>query len=142
MTNALSLLLQSDVKDFAAISRIISSTLQILEDIGDDFNSIHLKSFNKSAEIIGTIESYEKQNIVSSSTWIKRSRQDYTDAHEEFQVKVVQPFIIALTKEMKDLFDLTNLSVLNSFLNLDLQGLPSTESTEFPTYDEHRIKEL
>ena len=142
MTNALSLLLQSDVKDFAAISRIVSSTLQILEDIGDDFNSIHLKSFNKSAEIIGTIESYEKQNIVSSSTWIKRSRQDYTDAHEEFQEKVVQPFIIALTKEMKDLFDLTNLSVLNSFLNLDLQGLPSMESTEFPTYGEHKIKEL
>ena len=141
MTNALSLLLQSDVKDFAAISRIVSSTLQILEHIGDDFNSIHLKSF-KSAEIIGTIESYEKQNIVSSGTWIKRSRQDYTDAHEEFQEKVVQPFIIALTKEMKDLFDLTNLSVLNSFLNLDLQGLPSTESTEFPTYGEHKIKEL
>ena len=56
VTNALSLLLQSDVKDFAAISRIVSSTLQILEDIGNDFDSIYLKSFNKSAEIIEKIE--------------------------------------------------------------------------------------
>ena len=59
MTNALSLL-QSDIKDFAAISDIISSALQILEDIGNDFDSIHLKSFNKAAEIIEEIESYEK----------------------------------------------------------------------------------
>ena len=56
VTNALSLLLQSNVKDFAAISRIVSSTLQILEDIGNDFDSIYLKSFNKSAEIIEKIE--------------------------------------------------------------------------------------
>ena len=58
VTNALSLLRQSDVKDFAAISRIISSTLQILENIGNDFDSIHLKRFNKPAEIILKMESY------------------------------------------------------------------------------------
>ena len=84
MKNALSLLVQSDAKDFAAISRIVSSTLQILEDIGIDLDSIHLKSFNKSAEIIVKIESYEKRNIVSSGTRSKRSRQDYTDTHKEF----------------------------------------------------------
>ena len=43
---------------------------------------------------------------------------------------------------MKDAFDLTNLPVLNLFLKLDPQGLPSAESTEFPTYGEHEIKEL
>ena len=56
--------------------------------------------------------------------------------------KVIQPFIIALTKEMKDVFDLPILPVLNSFLKLDPQGLPSAVSTEFPTYGEHKIKEL
>ena len=40
--------------------------------------------------------------------------------HKEFHEKVIQPFIIALTKEMKDAFDLTNVPVLNSFLKLDL----------------------
>ena len=142
VTNALSLLLQSDVKDFASISCIVSSTLQTLEDIGNDFDSIHLKSFNKSAEIIEKIKSFEKQNIVSSQTRTKRSRQDQTDTHKEFHENVIQPFIIALTKETKDAFDLTNLSVLNSFLKLDPQGLPRAESTEFPTYGEHKIKEL
>ena len=101
-----------------------------------------MKSFNKSAEIIETIESYQRRNTVSSGTRTKRSRQDYTDTHKEFHKKVIQPFIIALTKEMKDAFDLTNLTFLNSFLILDPQGLLSTESTEFPTYDEHMIKEL
>ena len=43
---------------------------------------------------------------------------------------------------MKDTFDLTKLPVLNSFLKLDQQGLPSVESTEFPTYSQHEIKEL
>ena len=43
---------------------------------------------------------------------------------------------------MKDGFDLTKSPVLNSFLKLDQQGLPSVESTEFPTYGEHEIKEL
>ena len=79
-----------------------------------------MKSFNKSAEIIEKIQSYEKQSIASSGTCTKRSRQDYTDTHKEFHEKVIQPFIIALTKEMKDAFDLTNVPVLNSFLKLDL----------------------
>ena len=130
VTNAFSLFLQSDIKDFAAISCIVSSTLQIPEDVGNDFDSIHLTSFIKSAEIIGKIESYEKRNIVSSGPCTKQSRQDYTDTHKEFHEKVIQPFIIALTKEMKDVFNLTNLSVLNSLLKLDLQGLPSAELGE------------
>ena len=56
VTNALSLL-QSNLKDFAAVSFIVSSMLQILEVIDNDFDSIHLKSFNKSAKIIEKIES-------------------------------------------------------------------------------------
>ena len=39
----------------------------------------HLKSSNKSAEIIEKIESYEKRNIVSSGSRTKRSREDYAD---------------------------------------------------------------
>ena len=62
--------------------------------------------------------------------------------HKEFHEKVIQPFIIALTKEMKDAFDLSNLPVLNSFLKLDSQDLPTTESTKFSTYGEHEMKEF
>ena len=71
VTNALSLFLQSDIKDFAAISRIVSSALQILEDVSNDFDSIHLASFNKSPEIIEKIESHEKRNIASSGRCTK-----------------------------------------------------------------------
>ena len=101
-----------------------------------------MKRFNKSTEIIENNDSYEKRILVSSGTCIKRSRQDYTDTYKEFHKKVIQPFIIALRKEMKDVFDLPILPVLNSFLKLDPQGLPSAVSTEFPTYGEHEIKEL
>ena len=112
MTNAVSLL-HSDVKDFAAISRNLSSTLQILEDIVNGFDSIHLESLNKSAEIIEKIQSYEKQNIVSSGTLTKRNRQDYADTLKQFHEKFIQPLIIALTKEMKDAFNLTNQTSLD-----------------------------
>ena len=112
VTNAVSLL-HSDVKDFAAISRIVSSTLQILEDIVNGFDSIHLESFNKSAEIIEKIQSYEKRNIVSSGTLTKRNRQDYADTLKQFHEKFIQPLIIALTKEMKDAFNLTNQTSLD-----------------------------
>ena len=108
MANALSFLLQSNVKNFASISYIVSSTFQILEDIGNEFHSIHLKRFNSSAEIIEKIEPYEKRSIVSYGIHTKQSRQDYTDTHKEFH----------------DAFDLTNLPVLNSFVKLDPQGLP------------------
>ena len=112
VTNAVSLL-HSDVKDFAAISRIVSSTLQILEDIVNGFDSIHLESLNKSAEIIEKIQSYEKRNIVSSGTLTKRNRQDYADTLKQFHEKFIQPLIIALTKEMKDAFNLTNQTSLD-----------------------------
>ena len=103
-----------------------------MEDIRNDFDSVHLKSFDKSTEIIENNDSYEKLNVVSSGTCIKRSRQDYTDTDKEFHKKVI----------LKDVFDPPILPVLNSLLKLDPQGLPSAVSTEFPTYGEHEIKEL
>ena len=110
VTNALSLLLQSDRKDFAAISRSVNSTMHVLKAIGEDRNCSHLRSFNKSNEIIENIEMYERRNIVSFGTR-KRSRQDYNESSDDFHEHVIQPFIMALTKEMKDAFDLSNLPI-------------------------------
>ena len=52
---------------------------------------------------------------------------------KNFTKKAIQPFIIAMTKDMEDTFSLTKLPVVNSFLKLHPQGLSSAESTEFPT---------
>ena len=45
VTNGLCFLLNSDKKDFGAISRAVNSTLVILEEIKKDVDSIYLKSF-------------------------------------------------------------------------------------------------
>ena len=100
VTNALSLL-QFNVKDFAAVSCIVSSMLQILEVIDNDFDSIHLKSFNKSAEIIEKIESYIKWNIFLSGTHTKRSRQAYIDTHKEFHKEVINHLLLHWQKKWK-----------------------------------------
>ena len=93
VTNALSLL-QSNVKDFAAVSFIVSSMLQILEVIDNDFDSIHLKSFNKSAEIIEKIESYIQWNIFWSGTHTKWSRKAYIDTQLEFHKEDINHLLL------------------------------------------------
>ena len=128
VTNALSLL-QSNVKDFAAISHIISSMLQILEDIGNNFDSIHLKSFNRSTEIIEKIGSYQKWNIVPSGTRTKRSRQDYTDTQRIPQ------------KSHSTIYYCTDKSNERCVWPDKLTS-SKFESTEFPVYHEHEIIEL
>ena len=142
VTNALSLLLQSDHKDFAAISRSVDNTIAKLKGIGKSYDSIHLKSFRESDKIIGKIKEYERRNIVSTGTR-KRSKIDRSlNNSQDFHTKVIQPFVKALVKEIKNAFDLTNLPILNAFLKLDPQDIPTKEATEFPSYGEKELKVL
>ena len=66
MTNILSLLLQSDKKDFSAIVRSVNTVIEILKNIGENIDTNHFKNFNNTNEIIEKIKVYERQNIVSS----------------------------------------------------------------------------
>ena len=50
VTSGLFLLLQSDKKDFGAISRAVNSNLVILEEIKEDVDSIILKSFEQNED--------------------------------------------------------------------------------------------
>ena len=142
VTNALSLLLQSDHKDFAAISRAVNNTVAILEGISQNFNSPHLKSFQESIEIIRNIEQYERRNIISTGTR-KRSRiENSVESSQEFHSTVVKPFVNALIDEIRNAFDLTNLPILNSFLKLDPQDIPDTDAAEFSSYGDEEIIQL
>ena len=66
VTNILSLLKQSDKKDFSAASRSINTVLGTLKVMWESKETRHLKKFNKADEIIQKIENYQKQNIISS----------------------------------------------------------------------------
>ena len=66
VTNILSLLLQSDKKDFSAIVRSVNTVIEILKNIGENIDTNHFKNFNNTNEIIKKIKVYERQNIVSS----------------------------------------------------------------------------
>ena len=52
VANILCLILQSDRKNFAAVSGAVKSTIAILEDIQNNVNSTHLQNFKKTDEII------------------------------------------------------------------------------------------
>ena len=66
ITNILSLLLQSDKKDFSATSHSINTVLCTLKVMGGNKETTHLKNFNGADEIIQMIENYQKRNIASS----------------------------------------------------------------------------
>ena len=61
VTNILSLLKQSDKKDFSAASRSINTVLGTLKVMGESNETRYLKNFNKADEIIQKIENYQKQ---------------------------------------------------------------------------------
>ena len=42
--NTLSLVLQSDCKDFASVRRFVAKTLRTLEDMSNDVHNIHFQS--------------------------------------------------------------------------------------------------
>ena len=52
VTNILSLLLQSDKKDFFVIARSVNTVTEILKNIGENIDTNHLKNFNNANEII------------------------------------------------------------------------------------------
>ena len=63
-TNILSLLLQSEKKDFSLTARSLNMVIEILKNIGENIDNNHLKNFNNANEIIEKIEVYEGQNTV------------------------------------------------------------------------------
>ena len=65
-TNILSLLLQSDKKDFSVMAQTVDIVTEILKNIGENIDTNHLKNFNNANKIIEKIKVYVRQNTVSS----------------------------------------------------------------------------
>ena len=74
VTNILSLLLQSDRKNFSAIVQSVNMVIEILKNIGENIDTNHLKNFNNANKIIEKIEVYERQNIVFQYVQIPKAR--------------------------------------------------------------------
>ena len=138
MTNILSLLLQSDKKDFSAKARSVNMVIEILKNIGENIDTNHLKNFNNANEIIEKIEVYERLNIVFSGT-CKRQKEDHNLTKDIFHKKVIKSFIDELIKEMKNAFDISNLPILNAFLKLDPQKIPDKDSLLFENYGVEKV---
>ena len=68
VTYILCLILQSNGKDFAAVSRAVKPTIAILEDIQNSVKSIHLHNFKKADEIIQKLSTIEIRITVSGTT--------------------------------------------------------------------------
>ena len=129
-TNILSVLLQSDKKDFSAISRSINTVLGTLKVMGENRGTNYQKNFNNADKIIKKIDHYQKQNIVSSGIR-KHQKQDHNLSKGDFHTTVVKSFIQALIEEMKGGSDISNLPVINAFLKIDPWGLPDMDSISF-----------
>ena len=108
MTNILSLLLQSDKKDFSAIVLSVNMVIEILKNTGENIDTNYLKNFNNTNKIIEKIKVYERQNIVSSGT-CKHQKQDHNLTKDIFHKKVIKLFIDELIKEMKNEHDYVKL---------------------------------
>ena len=67
-TNILSLVLQSDHKEFGAIRRAAQSNVNQLIKMQNDKNCPLLKSLNSCNETLKNLDEYEQQNIVSHCT--------------------------------------------------------------------------
>ena len=100
-TNILSLLLQSDKKDFSAIVLSVNMVIEILKNTGENIDTNYSKNFNNTNKIIEKIMVYERQNIVSSGT-CKHQKQDHNLTKDIFHKKVIKLFIDELIKEMKN----------------------------------------
>ena len=101
VTNILSLLLQSDKKDFSAIAQAINTVIEVLKNIGENVDTNHLKNFNKASKIIEKIQVYERQNIVPSGMR-KCQKQDHNLTKDIFHKKVIKPFIDELMGQRND----------------------------------------
>ena len=103
VTNILCLILQSDRKDFAAVSRAVKSTIAILEDIQNNINSTYLQNFKKADKIIQKLSTIEMCTTVSGTTR-KKHKIDTVASTNEFQEKVIKPFTTALGAEISQPF--------------------------------------
>ena len=80
ITNVLSLVLQTDKKDFGAISRAVSNCIKMYEEILTNKNTDLLKSFNSSCtDVVKKIDDYQMQLIVSGSTRKKHAEDRFSN---------------------------------------------------------------
>ena len=68
VTIILSLVLQSDCKDFSSARQSLTFTLRILEDMSNDKNSIHFQSSEKFKKIVLETEQSPASSIAVQST--------------------------------------------------------------------------
>ena len=92
VTSILCLILQSNRKDFAAVSRAVKSIIAILEDIQNSVKSIHLQNFKKADEIIQKQLKFVPLSLEPKEKSIKLTLV----STNEFHKKVIKPFITAL----------------------------------------------
>ena len=138
VTNILCLILQSDRKDFAAVSRAVKWATAILEDIQNNVNSTHLQNFKKADEIIQKLSAIEMRTIVSGTTR-KKCKIDTVASTNELHEKVIQTIYYSLSCWN---FTSAELPVLQDLLTLDPKSYPDTESEEFQTYGNDSLKIL
>ena len=68
ITNILSLVLQSDKKDFAAVRRAMQLTCLQLKQMRDNSQSSLLKRFNGYHTVLARINEFNQQSIIGHST--------------------------------------------------------------------------
>ena len=69
--NTLSLVLQSDCKDFASVRRFVAKTLHTLEDMSNDVNNIHFQSLRNIAQI--TRKKVKLDNLTKKEKFHKKA---------------------------------------------------------------------
>ena len=94
ITNILSLVLQSNRKDFRAVRCALSTTLTTLNDM-QNISSVHLKSFHASQDVLSQMELFAKQNIPAKHTR-KKLRADHLISIEEFHENTDKSFLVRL----------------------------------------------
>ena len=94
VTNTLSLVLQSDHKDFGAVRCTLSTTLTTLNDM-QNISSVHLKSFGGYQDVLSQMESFVKQNIPVKHTR-KKLRVSHLISIEEFHENIGKSFLVRL----------------------------------------------
>ena len=140
VTNTLSLLLQSDRKEFSEIQRGLKHTVS-LASMRDVENNINLVSFSKSTEIIERLEEYKREKMMSSNTR-KRLKMDIKLSVSNFHCSVIQPFLDALIGEIKGAFDLSDLPLIKSLLCLDPGIMPEVTDSAFTSYGNSAMEVL
>ena len=94
ITNKVSLVLQSDHKDFRAVRHALSATLTTSNDM-QNISSVQLKSFGAYQDVLSQIESFTKQNIPAKHTR-KKLRIHHLIFIEEFLENIGKSFLVRL----------------------------------------------